>query len=170
MNTEDQGEFDAQLEALCAGHDKPCTEARRTAFWKGLSKMSLIQFGRVVEHCLSEDGPEKMPTVPGIWVLWRQIRDRGRAHAPQKASGPDPDISAGMQAVNQLFIRYLGRRRLTEGFKGDLNMAARREECIRLSRWVDAMIMDGMRPDPDDIEVRFDAAMLIVRDGTTVAA
>lgn len=80
MLTGDREEFDKQLAILCAGWDRPVTESRATAYWSGLGKMNLVDFSRVVEHCLGERAPEKFPTVHACWELSRMLK-------PQRALG-----------------------------------------------------------------------------------
>lgn len=73
MLTSDRSEFDAQLAMLCAGFNVPVGE-RSGAYWKGLAKMELLTFARVVEECLGEGGPEKIPTVGMCWAISKRAR------------------------------------------------------------------------------------------------
>lgn len=67
--------------------------------------------------------------------------------------------------VNGMVLRYLMRRRLTENFKGDLNIAGRRAECLRLVE-----IFEGFEAEHDpeateaEMKIRFDRAMDRVSD------
>jgi len=81
----DRAQFDSQLGALCAGFNVPMTELRSEAYWRGLERMQLSQFARVVSHALGEDGPERIPLVPQCWAIWKQIRHR---RAPSQESAP----------------------------------------------------------------------------------
>jgi hypothetical protein len=74
VQTADRPLFEDQLGALCAGFNVPMTELRTDAYWRGLQKMHLVQFARVVEYALSERGPERIPTVPQCWALLKQQR------------------------------------------------------------------------------------------------
>ena len=73
MYSGDREEFERQLRSLCAGYDKPVGD-RVDAYWRGLEKMDLATFARIVEHCLAEGGPDKMPTTGQCWQISRKLR------------------------------------------------------------------------------------------------
>jgi hypothetical protein len=73
VHSTDRDEFDSQLAILCAGYDRPVGD-RSEAYWKGCAKMSLIEFARIVDYALGEQGPEKIPTVNQLWRLRSQLR------------------------------------------------------------------------------------------------
>ena len=83
MHTADREEFDKQLHALCAGYDKPVGD-RGDAYWRGLAKMDLPTFARVVEFALGEGGPEKIPTTGQCWQISKQLRARPRVFEHEK--------------------------------------------------------------------------------------
>lgn len=76
-------EFEAKLAVLFAGIDKPLGEAQREAFWRGLQRMSLVEFNRCVDLMLREleesDGAPRHFSVGQVW----QAKHRLRAPAPQ---------------------------------------------------------------------------------------
>lgn len=78
----DRDDFEAQLAQLCAGFNVPLTGERVAAYWLGMQRMDLPLFARVVEYALGEHGPEKIPTVPQLWNLKRQMRSRPKPEAP----------------------------------------------------------------------------------------
>lgn len=67
--------------------------------------------------------------------------------------------SAGLRRVNQLFLRYLARRRLQEEYHGDLHVEQRREGCLELAAWLDALLADGMDAEADEFQRMFDREM-----------
>lgn len=69
-------EFDQFLAELCAGFSVPCTNERRTAYRKSLGKLHEAAWSRLVEHCLSEEGPPKFPSVADLWRIHRQLKAR----------------------------------------------------------------------------------------------
>ena len=73
MLSTDREEFEAQLSMLCAGFNVPVGD-RSEAYWKGLSKMSLIEFARCVEFALGEEGPGKIPTTKQVWDIRRKLK------------------------------------------------------------------------------------------------
>jgi hypothetical protein len=105
MQSTDRPEFDEQLKILCAGYDKPVGD-RSEAYWKGLAKMSLIEFARCVEFCMTEEGPEKMPTAPGMWKIRKQLRSAPTIILPLKTQRHAPD-SHMVFFANRLMLRHV---------------------------------------------------------------
>lgn len=105
MLSTDRSEFDAQLVMLCAGFNVPVGE-RSAAYWKGLAKMELLTFARVVEECLGENGPEKFPTVGVCWNVSKKMRAaRYTPVAESKESqwkGDKWDIEANFHLLNHI--------------------------------------------------------------------
>jgi hypothetical protein len=108
MLSTDQPEFWEQLATLCAGFNIPVTTERKEAYWTGLRKMNLVQFVRVVEYALSEDGPDKFPTTKAIWNLHKAAR----AQATQ-VTQPVRQIEQQdhlLYLANRMFLRHLVNR------------------------------------------------------------
>ena len=109
MHTADREEFDKQLNALCAGYDKPVGD-RGDAYWRGLAKMDLPTFARVVEFALGEGGPEKIPTTGQCWQISKQLRARPRVfeHDRPAAAVGQPAVRLGLvehdQVLAALFV------------------------------------------------------------------
>lgn len=78
MLTSERQEFDSHIEVLCAGFNIPATAERKDAYWRGLSRMHMHGLIRVIDHALSEEGPDKPPSAPQLWRLHRQLQDRRR--------------------------------------------------------------------------------------------
>jgi hypothetical protein len=163
MISSEQTEFNTLFDQVCAGLGAIPSDARRAAYWKGLSKMSLIQFSRVVDFCLSDEGPDKFPTVPGVWKLWRVIAAAARSRSMPPPPPPE-ELSKGLQHVNGMFLKYLLRRRVAEGFKGDINMPGRRAACLDLGAWLDRLIREDLAPNREELQSVFDKAMVAVKD------
>lgn len=106
MQLADRAQFDSQLGALCAGFNVPVTELRSEAYWRGLERMQLSQFARVVSHALGEDGPERIPTASQCWVLWKQIRHR-RAPGPESAPPQAPQFDHFHGFGQRCLLRFL---------------------------------------------------------------
>lgn len=95
MNVIDKAEFDQQFAVLCAGLNAIPSTERLAAYWRGLSAMSLSSFARVVDFCLSERGPEKLPTVSAVWRMYRELRA-----APAPARQQEAATWTRAQAIN----------------------------------------------------------------------
>jgi hypothetical protein len=148
----DKPEFEAQLTLLCQGYGFWLGD-RLEAYWKGLTKMHLSSFARCVDLALSEEGPEKIPNVHGIWKIHRELRASATAHAP-KAVISRPVESKWLRLVNRLFLKYLLRRRQIEDFKGNLDVPKRRAECLSLVHFFEEIEKEG---DADATSVEFRA-------------
>ena len=77
MNNSERAAFDDQIRQLFAGFNVPATQERLDAYWRGLQRMQLATVTRVIDYALSEDGPEKLPTAPGLWRLTVDMRASG---------------------------------------------------------------------------------------------
>ena len=109
MQLADRAQFDSQLGTLCAGFNVPVTDLRSEAYWRGLAKMQLGQFARVVEHALGPDGPERIPTAPQCWTIARQLRaQRPRATEP---AATQPTVTPLVAFGNRCLLRYLREAR-----------------------------------------------------------
>lgn len=91
MQLVDRPQFDELFRRLCAGLNTPPTKHRNEALWTGLRKMSLVQFERVVDRGLEEDGLEEVST-KAIWRIHRHGRASGPSAVQASAiANPEPD-------------------------------------------------------------------------------
>jgi len=109
MLSTDREEFETLLARLCAAYDRPMGEARTSAYWTGLAHMTLIDFGRVVEHCLGERGPEKFPTVHACWEFARMLKPVRALGAMATAKRDDDGEDAWLIRGNLHLLRYIRR-------------------------------------------------------------
>ena len=109
MQLADRAQFDSQLGALCAGFNVPVTELRSEVYWRGLERMQLSQFARVVSHALGEDGPERIPTASQCWVIWKQIRHR-RPQATAQTEPAEPQCDHFHGFGQRCLLRFLRER------------------------------------------------------------
>lgn len=88
MQPGDREAFEVILAELFAALDKPLMEVKRDAFWKGLAKMSIIEFSRCRDLLLEEmaDCSERKTFgVSDIWLAKRRLR---AAPSPRVDSAP----------------------------------------------------------------------------------
>lgn len=74
-------QFDAALAELFGALDRPFSQAKADGFWKGLERMTWVQFCRVRDHILRElehGEPPRTLSVSTVWATHRGFR----AHAP----------------------------------------------------------------------------------------
>jgi hypothetical protein len=166
MYAKDRGEFNQLLEKLYAGFNMPISDARLSAYWDGLAKMSLGQFAVAVEQALGPNGPERIPSVPAIWKISKDYRKP----APVQQMDMGPVQSKGLRLVNGLFLQFLAKRRLKENFKGNLQIEKRRKECIDLADWYDQCEKEKLTPSFPELQRAFDSAMQREYDETRMPA
>lgn len=109
MNSADHAEFSESLGNLCAGFNVPCTAERQNAYFIGLTKMQMPAFVRCVEHALGDEGPEKIPTVSQLWLIYRKLHKRvsnAPAHQQTAVVERDPII----RFANRCLYVYLRKR------------------------------------------------------------
>ena len=91
------------------------------------------------------------------------------AAAPKVAYTP-AEQSWGMILVNHLFFGYLARRRLKEGFTGNIRLEARRARCRDLAGFLDQSKAEDLKPSLDEIKRMFEDAMAREEDETRMPA
>lgn len=75
MQQTERAEFDKQIAVMAGGFPKfYLTEDKRDSYWRGLEKMPMSSLVRIVDHVLSEEGPENIPSVSQMWTFHRQLR------------------------------------------------------------------------------------------------
>lgn len=114
MEPGDREAFEVILAELFGALDKPLTEAKREGFWRGLAKMSIVQFARCRDVLLEElaDGePRKAFSVPDVWAAKNRSRARAPIEQPAEPpwSGDKWDIAANDHLMAHLMRRALGR-------------------------------------------------------------
>lgn len=151
MQLSDRTDFEAQLASLCAGFNVPMGD-RAEAYWRGLAKMELRTFARVVEHCLGEDGPEKIPTTKQCWLHSKSLRKNG-AFTPSEPTrapwtGDRWDIEANFRLLTH--IRSAGKR---YGPDAAYSEAAREAIAGPLTRAFTAVLVRWKKAFAEDMRV-----------------
>jgi hypothetical protein len=161
VNSAQRGEFKSLLEKLYAGFNMPISETRIEAYWQGLAKMSLGQFSAAVDYALGEQGPERIPASPALWKYAKEARARAPApYVPTQIEHQEKSL----MVVNGLFLRYLMQRRLTENFKGDVDIDGRRKACLDLAAWLSDWTPEEMTQHRKEVERMFGTAMAKIPD------
>ncbi len=102
-------EFNAQMAVLCAGFNVPPTAERLEAYWVGLSKMQMPAVVRVVDYALGQDGPEKIPNAPALWMIYRKLKSTARP-APSAGDMQGPVVDAYTAFANRALMVFLQQR------------------------------------------------------------
>lgn len=131
MQAADQASFDGMLAELFAALDKPLTEVKRSAFWKGLHNMSLTEFARCRDYLLRglEDGEaRKSFAVSDVWAAKRALRARAPEVPELPASTEPPDY--WMESANLRLLRHFRAhwKKLAKYGEGPSYESMRKEE------------------------------------------
>lgn len=112
MNSTDRTDFERELAVLFAAIDRPLTEARTEAFWRGLAKMALPEFCRCVERLLTEleegDSP-KYFTVSDLWAVKRRLRAAPVTYVHEHR-GTEGRFDGWELRANRWLMRHIGER------------------------------------------------------------
>lgn len=137
------------------------------ALWVGMAKMSLGNFVQLKEFCLSEDGPEKLPPVPGLWKIWRTLHEKQRATQKRlEAPPPAPPYSRQRRHVTAMMFRYIHRRRMLEKTPGSVNIDVenRTRAAEDLIKFLEASAAEDLMPSDEEVQAMFDVAMAKISD------
>jgi hypothetical protein len=112
VTQDEKPKFLEMLNTLFGAHGRTVWDGALAGYWKGLEKMSLMQFERVVGKAIdklqySERGVAKVPTVPELWDLHRGIRHE----QPKPQQEPTWTGDAWDTAANLLLLAYFERKK-----------------------------------------------------------
>ena len=115
MRSEDRPAFEISLAELFAAIDKPLGEAQRSAFWKGLAQMSLLEFSRCRDKIIDDLADGETPRKFGVSDIW-VAKGKLRAAAPAMPQddgwrGDDWDAAANMHLLKHIRTCIAGNSR-----------------------------------------------------------
>lgn len=79
MQATDRASFGKLAEALFAAFDKPPSDGRLEAYWRGLKGMDLLAFERTIDVVIGPDGEDELPTPKQLYAIDRKRRAELRA-------------------------------------------------------------------------------------------
>jgi len=79
-------------------------------------------------------------------------------------TSPEQPKPLTLQLVNGLFLKYLAQRRLTDMYRGDLQIRERRRECLELVEWISQWDPHELTWEFDQLKRAFDEAMARIPD------
>jgi hypothetical protein len=142
VNNSERPAFEEQIRQLFAGFNVPAMPDRIEAYWRGLQRMQLSAVTRVVDHALGEGGPEKLPTAPQLWALYRDLRTSA-APAAQPERQAEDDCDAAARMGNACLFRCIASHYRE-------NKRAIPDEQIRKLVTAKNQLVDAYRRMPDD--------------------
>lgn len=108
MNSTERQDFEGELAVLFAAFPPLRMQpAHVDAYWRGLAKMTMPMFRRVLERVLDpEKGEERLPSPKRLWQIHREIRSESRAQAQPPAKDDRP-FDAFVAHGNRVLLSYL---------------------------------------------------------------
>jgi hypothetical protein len=163
MQATEQTEFQGHVARLFAGFGIPATEERQAAFWTAFMGLSLLEFSRMVDHALSENGLKGEPDVPAMWAL-RASMKAAAADGGRDGAGVDRDqfrVEAGQLDVYDLRVPAQGGRALHRRHQYGRAPA---EVSRGGPDWIDGMKAEDVLPTLPECMTAFGNAMKQVAD------
>lgn len=159
MRQNDYPKFQAMMATLGSVFNREVEGELASIYWDALKDLAIEQFVESARSWIKHG--KQFPKPADLISRWKEMLATA---PPPKVELPPPDRK-WLALVNGMFLRYLQQRRITEDFKGDINLAERRAECLRLA---DLMELFESANDPVAIEaelkVRFDRTMSRIKD------
>lgn len=150
---------------LSVAFGKELSPALTDIYWEALKGLAIEQFQEGASSWIKHH--KFFPKASEILERFRELDQAKSQGMPEQG----PEIAKWLGLVNGLFLRYLLRRRVDEGFTGDLNMHGRRIACLQLADFFEALEAEQ---DPEateaELKKRFDMAMARVADAQAKAA
>lgn len=126
-------------------------------YWDAMKPLAIEQFQEGGKSWIKHG--KHFPKPADLLERWQQMQQTESRGPPPMP----PPLAKWLALVNGLFMQYLTRRRVHEHFLGDIDVMARRAECLRL-----VALFESFGDDEDATEqllkTQFDAAMKAISD------
>jgi hypothetical protein len=165
MQTSDREAFDKLSRQLCMGCGAMPNPERLESFWSAFRKLSLVEWTRMVEAAMGEDGIEKL-SVQAMWALRKKGRSQAESVERDKAKA-DTDPDCLEYFANRILWQHV-RARCGLGSKGqfvpgygmrDCTPSPELAACLQARReLVDIFTGLALEHDPDATAAKFVAA------------
>lgn len=165
MISTDRDDFNVLMKKLCVGLGALPSPDRLATYFDNLRKMTLIQFSRVVDECLSERSViGKLPNIPAVWKIWHEIQDKGRRKVAELAPPIEVKLTKEQKVIDSMMLRYIELRRYKLRHKGDIKILERRKGCHDIVREITEARITDWETDMSSIAGMFKAAMDAIKD------
>jgi hypothetical protein len=147
------------MAALSVTFGKELSPQLAEIYWDALKPMAIEQVQEAAKSWIRHGKHFPKPADLGE-------RSKEMQHsAPKQFDALPPRDGKWMGLVNAMFMQYLSTRRLAELFRGDLNLKARRAECINLAEFFENLDKEGDEEATEpQLKLRFDRAMARIAD------
>lgn len=147
------------MASLSVTFGKELSDPLTDIYWDALKPMAIEQFQEAAKSCIRNNKHFPKPA-----ELLERFKDMTAA-APKPLHELPPADRKWLALVNGMFLKYLQKRRIDEGFGGDINLHARRTECLNLVTFFGAIEREGDEEAAEaQMKIRFDRAMARVQD------
>ncbi|MDR5730703.1 MAG: hypothetical protein RB191_25110 [Terriglobia bacterium] len=150
------------MAALSVTFTKELSQPLTDIYWDAMKAMPIEQFQEAAKSYIKHSKHFPRPA-----ELLERFKDMTSA-APKPFAPLPPADHVWLSLVNGMFVKYLSKRRLEEGFRGDINMAERRAECHSLAEFFKGIAAEGDEEATEEqLKLRFDRAMDRIQDAVS---
>lgn len=147
------------MAALAEVFAKQLSPALIELYWDALKPLAIEQFQAGAKSWIRHG--KHFPKPADVLERFQQM-EQAAPKPPPELPPPDPKW---LRYVNGLFMRYLEQRRMQDLFRGDINLAERRQACRELAEFFEAIEAEN---DPEateaELKIRFDRCMGRISD------
>lgn len=146
------------MAALAEVFGKQLSPQLTDIYWQALKGMPIEQFQEAGASWIRHGKHFPKPA-----ELTERYREQQQAESKGVPEIPPP-LPKWLGLVNGMFMKYLVKRRATEGFKGDIDVGARRAECLSMAQWMEGLEAEGHEVSEAQLKKMFDSAMARIPD------
>jgi hypothetical protein len=142
------------MAALSVTFGKELSQPLTDIYWDALKGVFVEQFQEAAKYCIKYNRHFPKPV-----EIMEAIQATAQT-APKKNHELPPADRKWLGWVNAMFLQYLTNRRIKDKFPGDINLEARRAECLSLVEFFELLEADGDSDATEaEMRTRFDRAM-----------
>lgn len=159
MRPQDTQKFQAVMATLSVTFGKELSPQITDIYWDALKPLAIEQFEQGAKSWIRHG--KHFPKPADIHDRFREMTQA----APQALPELPAPFPKWLRLVNGMFLQYLTERRIADEFRGDIDIARRRKECLSLAQWLEVLEAES---DPaaseEQLKVLFDKAMARIPD------
>lgn len=150
------------MATLSVTFGKELSQPLTDIYWEALKSLAIEQVEQsaksAIRHC------KHFPKPAELFERWQDLQQA----APKPAHVLPPFDRKWLALVNGMFLKYLLARRIEQGFVGDIDIQARRAECLKLVEFFESIEAEGDEEATEpQMKIRFDKAIARGKDKST---
>jgi hypothetical protein len=147
------------MASLSVTFGKELSQPLTEIYWDALKPMAIEQFQEGAKSWIRHGKHFPKPA-----ELLDRLAELTQAKPKEFIPLPPADRK-WLGLVNAMFLQYLRKRRLEDGFVGNINLPFRREACLSLVEFFEGIAADGDEEATEaQLQIRFDRAMSRISD------